>query len=350
MHSRFSRVRILFAVCIMLVAAHMTWAEGTIDWVVKVYSDGAHNAFTDLAIFRGAYYAAFRHGTSHASMNGEIRVMRSADMKAWEPCGTVDTYGDDRDAKLVPVNGTLYLFFGTWDLRHMPGHATPDRGAVRSYVASSADGTTWSKAQGVYEPGYWMWRVRYHDGAFYSVAYTAVRPKPDRRESRLVRSIDGLNWDLVSLVTAERLTGEADLLWRPGGGVWVLTRTGDEAGDAGLYTSDAEMKTWTATATGTPIHSPVFATWRDRVFVAGRDYQKTGSSTKLWEFKDGKCAEIATLPSKGDTGYPGLIVDPATADAPSPALFITWYSQHESAPSEKDRADIYAARMLPESR
>ncbi|NUM54745.1 MAG: hypothetical protein HUU46_13955 [Candidatus Hydrogenedentes bacterium] len=340
------RIRARAAVALLIAAiAH---AEGTIDWVVTAYSDGAHNAFTDLAQFNGMYYLAFRHGATHASLDGEVRVMRSADLKSWEPCGTVDTAGDDRDAKLVAVGDTLYLYFGTWDIVHMPGNAAPDRGAVRSYFATTKDGVTWFKVQGVYEPGFWLWRLRHHDGAFYSVAYTAVRPKPDARESRLVRSTDGLNWELVSVVTTERLAGEADILWRPDGAVWVLTRTGDAAADAEWLVSDASMKTWTGKGTGTPVHSPVFATWKDRVFVAGRDYRKDGSTTKLWEFKDGACQEVVTLPSKGDTAYPGLLVDPATAKAGAPAFFITWYSQHDAMPGQRNRADIYAARVVAE--
>lgn len=323
-------------------------AQGRIDWVETAYSDGAHNAFTDLACWKGAYYLGFRHAASHMSMDGEIRVMKSMDMKTWTPCATVDTFGDDRDAKLVATDDTLYLYFGTWDVVHKPGRAVPDRGSVRSYVAFTKDGATWSKAQGLYEPGFWLWRIRYHDGAFYSAAYTAVRPTPPARETRILRSADGLDWDLVSVLTKERMAGEADLLWRPDGEVWVLSRTGDTAGDAEWFTSDAAMKVWKSQATGTPIHSPVFATWKDRVFVAGRDYRRGNSATKIWEFTNGTCTEIVTLPSRGDTGYPGLLLDPTTLDTTSPAFLITWYSQHDAKNDEKDRADIYAARVTVE--
>lgn len=320
-------------------------AEGRIDWMETAYSDGMHNAFTDLAYWKGAYFLGFRHGASHMSMDGEIRVMKSADMKTWTPCATVDTFGDDRDAKLVATDDTLYLYFGTWDLVHKSGRATPDRGSVRSYAAFTKDGATWSKVQGLYEPGFWLWRIRYHDGAFYSAAYTAVRPTPPARETRILRSADGLDWALVSVLTTERMAGEADLLWRPDGAVWVLSRTGDAAGDAEWFVSDSSMRTWTSKAIGAPIHSPVFAVWKDRVFVAGRDFRRGDSTTKIWEFKGGACREVVTLPSRGDTGYPGLVVDPATVNAATPAFFISWYSQHDAHAGQKDRADIYAARV-----
>ena len=339
---------LLVAVLAVSVLSCLAVADARLDWHVTAYSDGAHNAFTDLAYFNGAYYLGFRRGETHASLDGEIRVMRSADMKTWEPCGTIDTAGDDRDAKLIAVGDTLYLYFGTWDIVHRPGHDTPDRGSVRTYFSTTKDGTTWSNVQGIYEPGFWLWRVRHHDGAFYSAAYTAVRPKPDARETRLLRSVDGLTWDLVSVVTKDRLAGEADILWRPDGAVWVLTRTGDKPGDAEWLTSDSTMQKWTGKGTGTPIHSPVFATWKDRVFVAGRDYRKEGSTTKLWEFKDGVCTELVTLPSKGDTAYPGLLVDPSAAVATAPAFFITWYSQHDARANENHRSDVFAGRIVVE--
>jgi len=285
--------------------------------------------------------------------------MRSVDLKTWEPCGTIDTFGDDRDAHFVATDDILYLYTGVWDLVHAKGHGTPDRGSVRTHVASTRDGLKWSKAQGVYEPGFWLWRVRWHNGAFYSAAYTAVRPTPTIRETRLLRSTDGLEWSLVSTVTKERSCGEADMLWRPDGKVWLFTRANDEQGDSVWFESDAAMLTWSARNTGVAVHSPVFATWNDRVFVSGRDYDKSGSTTKIWEIKGEKLEEVIALPSGGDTGYSGLLADPATLGGSSPALFVSWYSQHETrikgtegtketegANVSKNAANIYVARVV----
>jgi hypothetical protein len=342
--------KILILSAAYLAASFCASANATIDWQVTVYADGAHNAFTDLMRWKEYYYLGFRHGESHMSMDGEIRVMRSADLKAWESCGTIDTFGDDRDAHFVATDDTLYLYTGVWDLVHAKDHGTPDRGSVRSHFATTQDGVKWSKVRGVYDSGFWLWRVSRHDEAFYSAAYTAVRPKPDVRETRLLRSTDGLEWSLVSLVTDKRLCGEADLLWRPDGKVWLFSRANDEQGDSVWFESDAAMKTWTARDVGVAVHSPVFATWNDRVFVSGRDYnKKSGSTTKIWEIKEEKLEEVITLPSGGDTGYSGLLADPTTLEGTAPALFISWYSQHETktAPGgNKNAANIYVARVV----
>lgn len=348
MISRFA----LTLVVLVLAATIPATAESRIDWMEKVYADGEHNAFTDLVRWKDRFYLCFRHGTGHGSMDGEIRVMRSDDMKTWTPCGTLSTDGDDRDPHFAVTDDTLYVYFGTWSLVHQPGHALPSRGEVRSYFATSADGETWSKIQAVYEPGFWMWRVRHHDGVFYSAAYTAVRPKPDTRETRLVRSEDGLNWELLSVVTTERMAGEADMLFFPDDTMWLISRTGDEAGDAVWFRGDASKTQWTGADTGVLIHSPAIAQWKDRYFISGRGRGDDGMVTKLWElYEDGRIEERLTLPSGGDTAYPGLIVDESSLGSGTPALFVTWYSQHEREQEPvhtKDTSSIYAARVVIE--
>jgi hypothetical protein len=320
-------------------------AETSLDWTNTIANDGRHNAFTDLVRWHDQYYVCFRHAESHMSMDGEIRVLRSADMKAWEPCGVLDTFGDDRDPHFVVANDTLCVYFGTWDLRHAAGNGLPDRGSVRTYFATSTDGSNWSKVQGVYEPGWWLWRVRWHDGAFYSAAYTASRPKPDFRETRLLRSEDGLNWTLVSVALRERMAGEADLLFPPDGSVRMLTRTNEGTGTALWLQSDPARQQWTTKDAGVLVHAPVFASWKDRLFLAGRAKVEKNSVTKVWEVKGDELVELITLPSAGDTSYPGLMADPASLDGDVPALLVTWYSQHENKEDDRKAASVYAAHL-----
>jgi len=333
--------------CLFLVCSGAS-GEASLDWMVKAYGDGEHNAFTDLVAWRGQYYLCFRHGASHLSMDGEIRVMRSGDLKVWEPCGTLVTRGDDRDPHFVVADDTLYVYFGVWDLVHDRGHGTPDRGCVRSHFASTRDGVTWSKVQGVYEPGWWLWRVRRHDGAFYSLAYTAVRPRPSSRETRLLKSEDGLEWTLVSTVTRERMAGEADMFFNADGSMWLISRTGDKAGDAIYFKSDVSLTQWTGTDTGVLVHSPVIAPWKDRFFLAGRGRKDGAYVTTVWAMSDGRPEELIVLPSGGDTGYNGLLADPASLDGTAPALFVSWYSQHEREQepgATRDTASIYVGRI-----
>ena len=347
---------VLIAICgaFLTASAHGQEAEAhapggaALDWMEKAYGDGRHNAFTDLIRWNGMYYLCFRHGEAHGSMDGVIRVMRSPDMRTWESCGQLATLGDDRDPHFALAGDTLHVYFGVWSLVHYPGPNTPDRGAVRSHFATTTDGKTWSKVQGVYEPGFWLWRVEYHDGRFYSAAYTAVRPRPTRREVRLLASVNGLDWDFVSLVANEHMAGETGMWWQGDGSLRMITRTNDRELGAILSSSDPELTLWRNQTTGVTVHAPAMARWQNRVFVGGRGYDGNSAVTKLWEVIGDDIVERITLPSGGDTSYPGLAVDPATAGAEAPSLFVSWYSQHENdgnPAADKHTANIYVGRV-----
>lgn len=326
------------------------YGEVRIEAMTKVYGDGQHNAFTDLIRWHDAYYICFRHATSHMSMDGEIRVMRSSDMKAWEPCMTLDTFGDDRDPHFAADDTALYCYFGTWNLAHKTDNGLPDRGCVRSYFAKTEDGSRWSKVQGIYEEGFWLWRVRYHEGFFYSAAYTARRPSPPSRETRFVRSKDGIQWELLSTVTTEHMAGEADMYFPPEGGAWLLSRTGDDKGTSIWFRSNPAMTEWKEADTGVVVHAPVFGLWNDWFVIGGRAKTEGGSVTRFWRADGDQLTELITLPSRGDTSYPGLIVEPPAGTGQAPSLLVSWYSQHENETGDKRAASVYVARVILEPR
>ena len=317
----------------------------TLDWHQKVYGDGRHNAFTDLALYKGHYYLCFRHGTSHLSMDGEIQVMRSPDMKKWEPCVTLDTLGDDRDPHFTVTGDRLFVYFGTWDLAHAADNGVPGRGRLRSHFASSEDGLHWSGVQGVYESRWWLWRVRWLKGAFYSAAYSSNGPSVGKEGMRLLRSQDGLKWELVSAISNERTPDEADLRFLADGSVEMVVRSGEHNADAMLLRSDPSLKTWRRIDLDVLIHSPVMLTWKGRCFIAGRGRDGDRSVARLWELKGDTVKALFTLPSDGDTAYPGLLLDPAAAGADQPSFLVSWYSQHARAQDSPDEASVYVGRI-----
>ncbi|GMW01420.1 MAG: hypothetical protein AMXMBFR84_25570 [Candidatus Hydrogenedentota bacterium] len=341
-------MRTSLCLCILLISflAVAAFAEATLDWSVRVTHHERHNAFTDLVYWKGQYYLGFRHGESHASGDGEIRILRSDDLKAWSPCGRIKTLGDDRDAHFAPTEDTLYLYFGTWDLLHTDGPELVERKSVKSFVTSTTDGEKWSKPVGIYKAGWWVWRVRYHDGKFYGLAYTAVRPKPEVRETLLLVSDNGAAFSLVSSITKDRLPTESDMLFEADGSISVVTRMEDTVNEAFLFRSNPERTSWTGSTLGQVIHSPVVVRWSDRVFVSGRGKSNGGFNTSLWEIKDGKANLLLTLPSGGDTSYPGLIPDPSAEGGSTPRFFVSWYSQHETRSEDRpSESDIYVGQI-----
>ncbi len=330
---------------ILLGLAAFAQAETKLVWHAKAYGDGKHNAFTDLARWRDAYYLCFRHGASHLSMDGEIRVMRSTDLKSWEPCGTLDTLGDDRDPHFAVTEKTLYVFFGVWDLAHATDNGVPGRGRLRSHFASTEDGEHWSKVQGIYEPDWWLWRVRTHEGAFYSVGYYLKWPTYPSGEARLLKSDDALHWTQVSVINKDRIPDEADIRFHPDHSLELVVRTCDKAGDSMWLRSDPAQNQWLRKDLGVVIHCPVIAEWKDRCFVAGRGRNDKGYNTGIWEMKGDTVQPLMTLPSGGDTAYPGMVIPVDAKDSDHPVFAVSWYSQHERAENNPDEASVYVGRV-----
>lgn len=318
---------------LLFLAAIVAWTahgETKLLWHHAVDPQPAeHNAFTDIARWNDSYWLCFRNGEHHVSMDGTIQIMRSDDMKTWTPVTVIRTQGDDRDPHLTVTDDRLYCYFGVWDTAFGEGTKPPDRHQVRSHVSWTDNGKDWSKVHACWEPGWWMWRVREFDGVLYGAAYTAVRPRPDMRETLLLKSTNGYTWEKVSMVTNKGSAGESDFWIDDEGRMTLVTRTEK---NAWIYRStDDTFTEWDGHELEGMVHAPVAAFWNDRIFLAGRDKGDDGKSiTRVWELNDGAIDRLFVMPSAGDTSYCGLIPNPnAPKDGP-PQLFISWYSQHAS--------------------
>ena len=95
-----------FVVLSALLAAPAAGPAAAVDGpkvvsVAKIWDHGRHNAFTDLARWRGKWYCTFREADGHVGGDGKIRVLESGDGRAWEPAALIAEEGIDlRDPKL----------------------------------------------------------------------------------------------------------------------------------------------------------------------------------------------------------------------------------------------------------
>src|SRR3954468_10177861 len=82
--------------------------------VEKIWDRGAHNAFTDLIRWRDRWYCTFREADAHVGGDGKVRVLESADGKAWGPVALIAEEGIDlRDPKLsITPDGRLMIVAG----------------------------------------------------------------------------------------------------------------------------------------------------------------------------------------------------------------------------------------------
>ena len=108
--------------------------------VRTAYSDGNHNAFTDLVRFQSRIYLCFRSSTvGHgAGEPAEVVVLSSSDDgRTWLPCHRFGVARrDPRDPHFLVFRGRLWVYTGCWlcpegDRGEAPHHPPPHSARTR---------------------------------------------------------------------------------------------------------------------------------------------------------------------------------------------------------------------------
>ncbi len=295
-----------------------------IEWLRTVFDDGMHNAFTDLAYWRGHYYISFRRAEAHRIFpRGGVFVIRSRDLESWEVCASITTGLDDRDPKMAVDGDRLWVFFGAWRFevdREM--QIVGDR-TIESFASCTTDGTTWSTPQAIYEPRWWLWRPMHCDDGFYCAAY-AEFPGEGKQGFMLdlLRSEDGLQWSKVCPLVDDGTGDETGLLRFDDGRMLAVVRT---TGSTTLIMESPgpPYTQWQRWEVDHWIHAPVVAQVGDRLVTVGRfDAGDRRHVTRLWQIRDHATELLLELPSGGDNSYCGMHVEDENT------LLISYYSQH----------------------
>lgn len=309
------------------------------------HDDGRHNAFTDLARWRDVWWLTFRSGESHVSADGDVVVLRSEDLITWETAARLDTGEDDRDPKLLATDEDLRVYFASYDGTRF-----------QTRLSRTRDGAAWTVPEAIYKPNVWLWRPRWsgpspHGGrAFWCAAYHM----PDVTDLSswhvdLVGSDDGIAWKKRSLIAAEYCPDECDLWIDARGRMRVIARRDTGPGTALLAEADPPYEDWTLKDLGGVVHAPVvLAEDADRglpAWVAGRAVEGGAARTAVWQLTRDGLAHLLTLPSGGDTSYPGIV-------ASDGRIIVSYYSEHEymERPGYQQGsgpASIYVAELSP---
>ena len=296
--------------------------------VQRIWDSAPHNAFTDLVYHDGAWFCVFREGDAHVSPDGALRVLTSPDGESWTSAALVTSENSDlRDAKIsVAPDGRLVLC-GAGALYDK------SQGSHQSYLWYSEDGHEWGEAIPIGDRGYWLWRITWHDGVAYGVGYRT--DNGEVRGTRLYKSTDGKHFEvLVPSLVAENLPNESSLLFLPDDTAYCLSRREGTDKSALLGTSKPPYTEWSWRDLNVQIGGPQILRLNDgRIIVAGRSYPG-GAKTTLWRLDPATASltEILTLPSGGDTSYPGLVEHDGL-------LWVSYYASHEG------KASIYLARV-----
>ncbi|MBX6312961.1 MAG: exo-alpha-sialidase [Isosphaeraceae bacterium] len=294
--------------------------------VRKIWDAAPHNAFTDLIRFRDRWFCAFREGRAHASPDGAIRILTSDDGRAWAPIALINSpIGDLRDPKLSTTPDGRLMLLAAAALQ------PPSKQRHQSLAWFSDDGRNWSEAVPIGDPNVWLWRITWHEGTAYGVGYSTA----DRKFTRLYKSRDGKSFETLIETLFERgHPNEAALTFLPNETALCLLRRDSGEATAQLGTARPPYIEWTWKDLGVRIGGPALVRLPDGRLIAGvRLYDgKVRTALCRCDPEAGRLIEILTLPSRGDTSYPGLVWHDGL-------LWVSYYSSHEG------KASIYLARV-----
>lgn len=322
----------LLAVTASLAASLPLLADEPIT-VTKIWDAGHHNAFTDLVEWRGDLYCTFRESKAHVPStrdeDGKVRILRSTDDGAtWQSVALLaKTPIDLRDPKLsvTPDDRLMVLMGGSYyDNRVLL------KRVCQVAFLDSPDGE-FSEIQPVeIDPAIrtstdWLWRVTWSGENGYGVVYQA---NADSWGLHLVETTDGVRYQLVKSFDLPGKPNEATVRFTKDGQMRIVVRNEDGQPRGQLGASDAPYTDWRWTDIDMKLGGPELLILPDGTMLLGtRDYRPGGARTVICRLdKDGHAEQLITLPSGGDTSYPGMLVRDRR-------LFMSYYASHEGKTS-----------------
>lgn len=321
-------------------------AEPKIVSVEKIWDQGQHNAFTDLIRWHDKWYCSFREAEAHVGGDGKLRLLESVDGQKWAPVGLVAEEGIDlRDPKLsITPDGRLMIVAG--GSVYQGGKKLLGR---QPRVSFSADARGWTTPKRVLSEGEWLWRVTWHADQAYGISYNAsarssdeakaattaqtVKPGPAEWKLKLVTSDDGLRWEVVTHLDVPGFPNESTLRFLPKGEMIAMVRREAGSKNGWIGSSQAPYQDWKWFETQHRFGGPNFIILpKGQMWAGSRSYEPGGAKTVLARFGRETYQPVLTLPSGGDTSYPGLVWHDGL-------LWMSYYATHEG------RSSIYLAKI-----
>lgn len=304
----------------------------------RIWDAAPHNAFTDLLYHHGKFYIAFRESDSHqGSLNGVIRILESRDGVLWESISLIEMEGVDlRDPKLsVLPDGQIHLLMGGSIL-----DAAGNLLSTSTRVALAKEDFIFSSPTQVLEKDEWLWRLTWHKGVGYGVAYQRASGEPHSDTFvTLYETRDGHHFSKLALFDLDEKPSEATIRFDGEDKMVILIRRHRTWKTHALMgESYAPFTDWIWYDLGYSIGGPNFLIlpqgdiWISGRLIYGTPYGLIAKTALLKKEPDGFRRELL-LPSFGDTSYPGLLYH-------NGFLWISYYSTHE------EKTAIYLSKIL----
>lgn len=316
------------------------FAQETNYQLNRIGDEAPHSAFTDLVRYKDKFYCAFREGTGHIpekdnSGNGNIRILVSEDGGSWTSAHLIVKEGCDlRDPKLsvTPDNRLMILIGGSFYDRsvlksRLPHVVFMDKKGVFSEIKPvSIDPVIASSLD-------WLWRITWHKKTGYATVYRVSESKQEDWKLYLVKTNDGINYQLVTQLQVEGKPNESSIEIHKNQMTLVVRREGgDFAGYIGKSTFP--FTDWKWKSLGIRLGGPNLIRLPDDKLILGtRSYYGKNYRTSLYEIEDtNKPNLLVEFPSNKDTGYPGLVRSGKN-------LWVSYNSGHE------EKTAVYLAKF-----
>jgi hypothetical protein len=280
--------------------------------VSDVLTSVNHLGFPDLIKFKENWYSVVRVSDGHLPKDfSYILISKSKDLLSWqsEQIFIQDNY-DLRDPKLFISDSILYC--------HFQSTLINPYGVVRNDYISKLEGRTWSMATKINknsEIKSWFWRISYYSGKYYVAGY-----HPEGDPLKLYVSDNAVNYKAIYDFDLVSKASEATIRFN-GDYAYSIVRINFEDSKLGK-SSINNLTSWEFTTLPIKnIGGPNFIVYNNNLIISGREDHKM----RIYNYSliSQKLVELFTLPSKNDTGYPGMVLI-------DNKLFILYYSGPEN--------------------
>ncbi|MCC7233917.1 MAG: hypothetical protein IT163_01360 [Bryobacterales bacterium] len=309
-----------------LAAAPKQAPQAELAGCERIWDRAPHSAFTDLIQHNGQWLCCFREGSGHVSPDGRIRILHSGDGSLWRTWALLDhPVADLRDPKLTH-NAAGALMLTAAGAMHPPSDVRH-----RTFAWFSSDGREWTSPIQIGDDNFWLWRVQWFQGKAYAMGYATA----GERILRAYLSLDGRRFQVLNeRLDLDGYPNETAMLFDTNGSALCLVRRDEASKTAFLGSSRPPFRGWEWRDTGTRFGGPNFLKLGDgRIVCAGRLYDGRQRTSLCWlDPAAPSLTEFLTLPSGGDSSYPGLVFH-------DDLLWVSYYSSHE------ERTSIYLAKV-----
>lgn len=305
-----------------------------INSVKKIWNRAQHNAFTDLCHFDSKYFCCFREANNHISGDGKVRIVTLDDSGgvAWSDCLRVPG-ADLRDPKLSVTPDEKLLLIAYARFRNEQNKTVRSQ----AVVWFSGDGKSWSQPKFIGPQGWWLWRLRWHEGKAYGFAYNRRADALDFYSGNPLRTFE---LHQPKAFSKEKLglgyPNESDLFVDKTGIMHALVRRDADSCTAQLGTSNFPYKNWQWHDLKGYVGGPVmFPLDKNFAMIAGRIWEGYKPKTAVLKFdlRKKRFCEKLIVPSAGDSSYPGLV-------RKGDSILMSYYSAHE-----QQKCCIYLAEI-----